>query len=77
MRNRRGVALYRTHVETRPRAAGVLIFGACTFRCIVLVDGTAARAEMRSITCFLISPVHVHINNNDPFPLIINAWRSF
>ncbi|CAL1135131.1 unnamed protein product [Cladocopium goreaui] len=40
MRNRRGVALYRTHVETRPRAAGVLIFGACTFRCIVLVDGT-------------------------------------
>eukprot|EP00438_Fugacium_kawagutii_P010330 Skav212583 [mRNA] locus=scaffold125:449307:457734:- [translate_table: standard] len=39
LRNQRGVALYRTHVETRPGAAAVLMFGACAFRCMVAVDG--------------------------------------
>lgn len=43
LRNRRGVALYRTYLESRSNTAGILMFAACTFRCIVQVDGKAAR----------------------------------
>lgn len=38
LRHARGVAVYRTHL---PRGPGILSFGACALRCVVVVDGQA------------------------------------
>ena len=57
LRNRRGVALYRTYLESRSNTAGILMFAACTFRCIVQVDGKAARLTASGSVFFCTCPV--------------------